>query len=49
MRGGGAEANARANKIYQSTLDSYEQPPLDEAIREGLAEYVLRRRQELGD
>ena len=27
----------------------YEQPPLDDAIREELAEYVIRRRRELGD
>jgi trimethylamine--corrinoid protein Co-methyltransferase len=49
MRGGGADANARATKIYQSTLDSYEQPPLDNAIRAELEAYVVRRRAELGD
>ncbi|MBA3250537.1 MAG: trimethylamine methyltransferase family protein [Geodermatophilaceae bacterium] len=49
MRNGGADTNARATRIYQSTLDKYEQPPLDEAIREELAAYVVRRRAELGD
>jgi trimethylamine--corrinoid protein Co-methyltransferase len=30
-------------------LEEYEQPPLDEAIRSELQEYVDRRRTELGD
>jgi trimethylamine--corrinoid protein Co-methyltransferase len=30
-------------------LTDYEAPPLDDAIREELAEYVKRRRTELGD
>lgn len=46
-RGGAADANARATKVYRSTLDSYEQPPLDEAIRAELGEYVVRLRTEL--
>ena len=33
MRGGGHDANARAEKIYRATLEEYEQPPLDDAIR----------------
>jgi len=49
MRNGGHDANARATRIYQSTLEKYEQPPLDEAIREELEAYVVRRRAELGD
>ena len=32
-----------------ATLEEYEQPPLDEAIRAELQEYVERRRTELGD
>jgi trimethylamine---corrinoid protein Co-methyltransferase len=49
MRGGGLDTSARATKIYQDKLASYQQPPLDDAIREELEEYVTRRRAELGD
>jgi trimethylamine--corrinoid protein Co-methyltransferase len=48
-RGGGLDANARASQIWRDTLDAYEAPPLDDAIREELQEYVVRRRAELGD
>jgi trimethylamine--corrinoid protein Co-methyltransferase len=48
-RNGGRDAAARAGEIWRKTLDEYEQPPLDDAIREELAEYVSRRRTELGD
>jgi trimethylamine--corrinoid protein Co-methyltransferase len=49
MRNGAHDATARATEIYQKQLAEYEQPPLDDAIREQLAEYVNRRRTELGD
>jgi trimethylamine--corrinoid protein Co-methyltransferase len=49
MRNGGSDANARATKIYQRTLQEYAAPPLDDAIRAELQEYVTRRRRELGD
>jgi trimethylamine---corrinoid protein Co-methyltransferase len=49
MRTGGLDANARATKIYQKTLEEYVAPPLDDAVREELQEYVVRRRKELGD
>jgi trimethylamine--corrinoid protein Co-methyltransferase len=48
-RNGGADANARATKIYQQKLEEYVAPPLDDAIRTELQEYVMRRRAELGD
>jgi trimethylamine---corrinoid protein Co-methyltransferase len=48
-RNGGADANARATKIYQQKLEEYVAPPLDDAIRTELQEYVIRRRAELGD
>ena len=48
-RNGGKDAAARAGEIWRRTLEEYEQPPLDDAIREELAEYVARRRAELGD
>ena len=49
MRGGALDANARAGQIYKATLADYVQPPLDDAIRLELEEYVVRRRAELGD
>ena len=49
MRGGALDANARAGQLYKEKLESYEQPPLDDAIRQELEEYVERRRKELGD
>ncbi len=49
MRNGGVDAAGRAKKIYQAKLEAYEQPPLDDAIRHELEEYVVRRRKELGD
>ncbi len=49
MRGGALDAAARATEIYQKKLAEYEPPPLDDAIREELGEYVVRRRAELGD
>jgi trimethylamine--corrinoid protein Co-methyltransferase len=48
-RNGGLDTAARATKIYQKRLEDYEQPPLDDAIRQELEEYVVRRRAELGD
>jgi trimethylamine--corrinoid protein Co-methyltransferase len=49
MRGGGADAAARATKIYQQRLAEYEPPAVDDALRAELEEYVVRRRAELGD
>ncbi len=49
MRNGGNDANDRAAVAYQKTLAEYEQPAIDDAIREELEDYVIRRRAELGD
>jgi trimethylamine---corrinoid protein Co-methyltransferase len=49
MRGGGVDAAGRAGRIYKQRLEEYEPPPLDDAIRAELEEYVTRRRRELGD
>jgi trimethylamine--corrinoid protein Co-methyltransferase len=48
-RKGGLDAAARAGEIWRKTLEEYEQPPMDEGLREELEEYVTRRRAELGD
>jgi trimethylamine--corrinoid protein Co-methyltransferase len=49
MRNGGVDTAGRARKIYQKRLEDYEQPPLDDAVRQELEEFVVRRRAELGD
>ncbi len=49
QRDGGLDTAARAGQLCQKTLDAYELPPLDEAIRQELEAYVNRRRTELGD
>jgi trimethylamine--corrinoid protein Co-methyltransferase len=48
-RNGGHDTAYRAGDIYRQVLTDYEVPSLDEPIREELAEYVKRRRTELGD
>ncbi|MGH8968691.1 MAG: trimethylamine methyltransferase family protein [Actinomycetes bacterium] len=35
--------------MWRARLEEYEQPPMDEAVREELEDYVVRRRAELGD
>jgi trimethylamine--corrinoid protein Co-methyltransferase len=49
QRNGGRDAAARAGELWRKTLEEYEQPPLDAAVRQELEEYVSRRRTELGD
>ena len=48
-RNGGEDATARAARIWRQTLEAYEQPPIDEEIRDSLRDYVARRRIELAD
>jgi trimethylamine--corrinoid protein Co-methyltransferase len=45
---GARDATVRANEIWKQVLIDFEQPPLDEAIAEELAEYVERRTAEGG-
>ncbi len=47
QRLGGDDATDRAAKIWRETVDTYEQPPIDDGIRQELDEYVTRRRREL--
>ncbi|HEX6523858.1 MAG TPA: trimethylamine methyltransferase family protein [Streptosporangiaceae bacterium] len=49
MRQGGKDTAARASDIWHAKLDDFEPPPLDDAIRAELTDYVQRRRRELGD
>jgi trimethylamine--corrinoid protein Co-methyltransferase len=49
MTRGAKDTAARATDVYTERLAEYQQPPLDDAIREELEAYVIRRRAELGD
>ncbi|MHB1434022.1 MAG: trimethylamine methyltransferase family protein [Streptosporangiaceae bacterium] len=49
LRTGGKDATARAAEIAAKRLAEYQAPPLDDAIRAELEDYVARRRAELGD
>jgi trimethylamine--corrinoid protein Co-methyltransferase len=48
-RKGARDTTMRAGEIYQKTLEEFEAPAFDEAVREELVEFVDRRRIELGD
>ena len=45
---GARNATERASLIWKKLLAAYEPPPLDPAVREAVAEYIARRRRELG-
>jgi trimethylamine--corrinoid protein Co-methyltransferase len=49
QRYGGKDTAERAGEIWRATLDNYQPPPLDDAVRAELDDYVARRRIELGD
>jgi trimethylamine--corrinoid protein Co-methyltransferase len=44
---GAQNATQRATAIWQNVLASYEQPPMDPAVREALDAFVARRKEEL--
>jgi trimethylamine--corrinoid protein Co-methyltransferase len=44
---GARDATARANRTWKQLLELYVEPPLDPAIREALAAFVARRKQEI--
>ena len=48
-RNGGQDAAERASKIWRDTLEAYEEPPIDDAVKAELKEDGDRRRTELGD
>jgi len=49
IKQGGKDTAARAGEIWRKKLESFEPPPLDDAIRAELDDFVARRRRELGD
>src|SRR3954466_16009053 len=46
---GERDATARAGEIWRERLEQYEPPAIDPELRQQLADYVTRRRKELGD
>jgi trimethylamine--corrinoid protein Co-methyltransferase len=48
-RGGSLDHAARAERRVAELLETYEQPPLDDAVEDELVEFVERRAVELGD
>jgi Trimethylamine:corrinoid methyltransferase len=46
---GGAETQTLAAVRAEKLLSQYQPPPLDEAIRESLLDYVARRKAEMPD
>jgi trimethylamine--corrinoid protein Co-methyltransferase len=49
LKQGGKDTAARAGDIWRKKLDEFTPPPLDDAIRAELDDFVQRRRRELGD
>jgi trimethylamine--corrinoid protein Co-methyltransferase len=48
-RNGSLEHSQRASAHWKELLETYEQPPLDDAVEQELVEFVERRAVELGD
>src|SRR3954454_3042221 len=48
-RNGGSDSAERATAIWHAALERYEPPAIDPELRQELADYVTRRRKELGD
>lgn len=44
---GSLTATDRAHTIWKSLLESYEEPPMDQSVREELQEFVARRKEEI--
>jgi trimethylamine--corrinoid protein Co-methyltransferase len=49
LKQGAKDTAARASEIWRKQLEDFEPPPLDDAIRAELDDFVTRRRRELGD
>ena len=46
---GAPDTAARAHKKWKAMLESYQAPPIDDGVKEQLAEFVAMRTQEIGD
>ena len=45
---GSPNAYEKANRLYRQLLDEYEQPSIDDSVREALEAFVARRKEEGG-
>jgi len=45
---GGLDATQRATRLWKKALEEYQQPAMDESIREALEAYVAKRKEEIG-
>ncbi len=48
LESGSLTATQRATAIWQTALADYEEPPIDDGVREQLDEYVAHRKEEIG-
>jgi trimethylamine--corrinoid protein Co-methyltransferase len=46
---GGLDATQRATRLWKKALGEYQQPAMEESVREALGAYVAKRREEIGD
>ncbi|MDW6026193.1 trimethylamine methyltransferase family protein [Mesorhizobium sp. BAC0120] len=46
---GGLDATQRATRLWKKALEEYQQPAMEEGVREALEAYVARRKEEIGD
>ncbi len=49
VESGAKNATERATALWQTALDDYAEPPMDDAIRDQLDDYVARRKEQIGD
>jgi len=49
VESGAKNATARATALWQTALEDYTEPPMDDAIRDQLDDYVARRKEQIGD
>jgi trimethylamine--corrinoid protein Co-methyltransferase len=49
LEAGGHDAAERATALWKKALAEYEQPAMDEGVREALDAYVARRKEEIGE
>ncbi|GAB4577793.1 MAG: trimethylamine methyltransferase family protein [Anaerolineales bacterium] len=47
MQSGVGDAASRANRVWKQVLKDYEQPPMDDGVREALEDFVKKREKEL--
>ena len=49
VESGAKNTTQRATELWQTALDDYAEPAMDDAVREQLDDYVARRKEQIGD